>query len=105
MTERDNLIEQLTESLQQSIQIREQLQSQGEKLTTEVMQLRKQLNETLEIIKKPEWTRDHESVGNVFQRFQSTSSAQPTRNRKKIIKVVNMLINQIEIPKNTTHEN
>lgn len=63
MTERDNLIEQLTESLQQSIQIREQLQSQGEKLTTEVMQLRKQLNETLEIIKKPEWTRDHESVG------------------------------------------
>lgn len=44
--------------------MREQLQCQGEKLTNEVMQLRKQLNETLELIKKPDWTgRDQESIG------------------------------------------
>lgn len=63
LTERENLIEQLTESLQQSLQMREQLQTQGEQLNDEVMQLRKQLAEMLEMVKRPHWMPDQESVG------------------------------------------
>lgn len=63
ITERDQLIDKLTESLQQSMLVREQLQSQGERLTSEVVQLRKQLNETMDLIKKPHWMRENESSG------------------------------------------
>lgn len=63
ITYRENLIEQLTESLQQSMQMREQLQAQSSKLTGEVMQLRKQLADTMDMVKKPHWMRDQESCG------------------------------------------
>lgn len=67
LIERDNLIDQLTASLQQSMHVRENLQSQGDKLSTEVSHLRKQLSETLDQLKKPTWfsssNRDQESVG------------------------------------------
>lgn len=45
--------------------IREHLQHQGDKLSTEVSDLRKQLSETMEQMKKPTWfsNRDQESVG------------------------------------------
>lgn len=45
--------------------VRENLQSQGDKLSTEVSDLRKQLSETLDQLKKPTWfsNRDQESVG------------------------------------------
>lgn len=65
LIERDQLIDQLTASLQQSMHIREHLQHQGENLSTEVSDLRKQLSETMEQMKKPTWfsNRDQESVG------------------------------------------
>lgn len=39
------------------MQIREQLQSQSDRLTTEVSQLRKQLADSLDIIRRPDWMR------------------------------------------------
>lgn len=56
--ERDQLIEQLTDRLQQSINDREDMQKQSEKLTHEVEMLKKQLADTLELIKKPPQFRD-----------------------------------------------
>ncbi|CAD7081196.1 unnamed protein product [Hermetia illucens] len=61
LIQRDQLIEKLTESLQQSVKVREELQTQSEALSGEVQQLRKQLAETLEQFKKPYWPRDQES--------------------------------------------
>lgn len=52
ITERDDLIEQLTESLQQSMTVRAQLQEHSEKLSSEVMQLRDQLTNTIALIRK-----------------------------------------------------
>lgn len=56
--ERDQLIEQLTDRLQQSINDREDMQKQSEQLTHEVVMLKKQLADTLELIKKPPQFRD-----------------------------------------------
>lgn len=63
ISEREHLIEQLTESLQQSMQMREHSQIQCDKLTSEVVQLRKQLTDAMDAMRRPLWMRDHESVG------------------------------------------
>lgn len=61
LQERDTLIDQLTERLQQSIFDREELQKQGEVLTHEVEALKRQLADTLELIKKPPQFKDNVS--------------------------------------------
>lgn len=48
---RDDLIQQLTESLQQSLVHREDLQRQSEKFATEIIDLQQKLSETTEIVK------------------------------------------------------
>lgn len=60
--ERDTLIDQLTERLQQSILDREDLQKQGEVLTHEVEALKRQLADTLDLIKKPPQFKDNVSI-------------------------------------------
>lgn len=59
--ERDTLIDQLTERLQQSISDREELQKQSEVLTHEVDLLKRQLADTLELMKKPQQFRENVS--------------------------------------------
>lgn len=62
--ERENLIEQLTDSLQQSLLIRDQLQAQSDRLSSEVDLLRKQLADTTEVVRRPLWLRgDPDLVG------------------------------------------
>lgn len=58
LAERDQIIETLTASLQQNIRMNEQLRFQGDKLMTEVMQLRKQVSETGEFVRRTQWMRD-----------------------------------------------
>ncbi|KAG4070360.1 hypothetical protein HA402_006502 [Bradysia odoriphaga] len=58
LAERDQIIETLTASLQQNIRMNEQLRIQGDKLMTEVMQLRKQVSETGEFVRRTQWMRD-----------------------------------------------
>lgn len=72
LTKRDELIAKLTDSLQQSLTIRENLQSESEKLSTEVQLLRKQLTDAMETLKRPCWPRgDQES--NFGQRISEIS--------------------------------
>lgn len=62
--ERDNLITQLKESLQKSLQAREDLDVRTSNLTTEVQQLRRQIQELIESKRSQIWRRgDQESVG------------------------------------------
>lgn len=56
---RDNLIQQLTESLQQSILNREELQQQSENFAKEISLLQKQLSKTSNIIKQHQCTMEN----------------------------------------------
>lgn len=67
LNERDQLIEKLTEQLQLSVAEREELQQQGEKLTNEIGTLKRQLADTLELLKKPPQWR--ETVRMIFEIF------------------------------------
>ncbi|XP_075162394.1 pericentrin-like protein isoform X6 [Haematobia irritans] len=72
LSKRDELIAKLTDSLQQSLTIRENLQSESEKLSTEVQLLRKQLTDAMDTLKRPCWPRiDQES--NFGQRISEIS--------------------------------
>lgn len=71
LTKRDELIAKLNDSLQQSLTLRENLQAESEKLTNEVVILRKQLTEAMESCKKSFWPRDQES--NCGQRISEIS--------------------------------
>ncbi|XP_073837284.1 pericentrin-like protein isoform X4 [Musca autumnalis] len=72
LTKRDELIAKLTDSLQQSLTIRENLQAESEKLATEVQLLRKQLTDAMDSLKRPSWPRaDQES--NFGQRISEIS--------------------------------
>lgn len=51
LAHRDDLIQQLTESLQQSLIHREDLQRQGEKFANEIIELQQKLTETTAIVK------------------------------------------------------
>ncbi|XP_067648437.1 uncharacterized protein Plp isoform X13 [Eurosta solidaginis] len=57
LSRRDELIAKLTDSLQQSINVREQLQAESDKLTNEVQALRKQLTDALDTLRRPNWPR------------------------------------------------
>uniref|UniRef100_A0A1A9WE88 Pericentrin/AKAP-450 centrosomal targeting domain-containing protein n=1 Tax=Glossina brevipalpis TaxID=37001 RepID=A0A1A9WE88_9MUSC len=63
LSKRDELIAKLTDSLQQSLTTRENLQAESEKLNSEVQMLRKQLSETMDTMRKSYWPRDQESNG------------------------------------------
>uniref|UniRef100_A0A1A9US20 Uncharacterized protein n=1 Tax=Glossina austeni TaxID=7395 RepID=A0A1A9US20_GLOAU len=63
LSKRDELISKLTDSLQQSLTTRENLQAESEKLNAEVQILRKQLSEAMDTIRKSYWPRDQESNG------------------------------------------
>uniref|UniRef100_A0A1B0AJB8 Pericentrin n=1 Tax=Glossina pallidipes TaxID=7398 RepID=A0A1B0AJB8_GLOPL len=63
LSKRDELISKLTDSLQQSLTTRENLQAESEKLNAEVQILRKQLSEAMDAIRKSYWPRDQESNG------------------------------------------
>uniref|UniRef100_A0A1I8NVR8 Pericentrin/AKAP-450 centrosomal targeting domain-containing protein n=1 Tax=Stomoxys calcitrans TaxID=35570 RepID=A0A1I8NVR8_STOCA len=72
LTKRDELIAKLTDSLQQSLTVRENLQTESEKMSTEVQLLRKQLTDAMETLKRPCWPRvDQES--NFGQRISEIS--------------------------------
>lgn len=71
LSKRDELIAKLTDSLQQSLNVRENLQTESEKLSQEVLLLRKQLSEAMDSLKKPFWPRDQES--NCGQRISEIS--------------------------------
>lgn len=60
IVERDQLIEKLTDSLQSSLQAKEKLQEQGEKLAAEVLELKKQLTEAVDTLKKPNWNNNQQ---------------------------------------------
>ncbi|XP_053954601.1 pericentrin isoform X2 [Anastrepha ludens] len=57
LSRRDELIAKLTDSLQQSMNVREQLQTDSDKLTNEVQLLRKQLCDALDTLRRPTWPR------------------------------------------------
>ncbi|XP_055853886.1 pericentrin isoform X5 [Episyrphus balteatus] len=63
LSKRNDLIMKLQDSLQQSLHYRENLQSESEKLATEVQLLQKQLAEALENARRTGWPRDQESNG------------------------------------------
>ncbi|XP_037934625.1 golgin subfamily A member 4 isoform X3 [Teleopsis dalmanni] len=63
LSKRDELITKLSDSLQHSINVRENLQSEGEKLNMEIQLLRKQLADALESQRRSYWPREHESGG------------------------------------------
>lgn len=63
LTKRDELIAKLTDSLQQSLNVRENLQTESEKLNNEIQLLRKQLTEAMDSLRRPLWPRDQESNG------------------------------------------
>lgn len=72
--ERDKIIEQLTDSLKQSITIREQLHEQGERLTREISQLRKQYADTVDnindsVIRRANWLSGSNVVESTGQRL------------------------------------
>ena len=71
LNKRDELIAKLNDSLQQSLNVRENLQTELEKLNQEVGLLRKQLTEAMESSKKSYWPRDQES--NYGQRISEIS--------------------------------
>ncbi|XP_046808670.1 golgin subfamily B member 1 isoform X2 [Lucilia cuprina] len=71
LSKRDELIAKLNDSLQQSLSIREHLQTETEKLNHEINLLRKQLSEAMESCKKSYWPRDQES--NYGQRISEIS--------------------------------
>lgn len=62
--ERDKIIEQLTESLKQSLQIRDQLHDQSERLASEMSEVRKQFAETVESISGTTRKRNWLGTGN-----------------------------------------
>ncbi|KAI4457254.1 hypothetical protein MML48_8g00009887 [Holotrichia oblita] len=73
---RDNLIQQLTESLQQSILNREELQQQSENFAKEISLLQKQLSETSNIIKRHKCTMENverSPARSVKQQFRKKS--------------------------------
>nr|XP_036226737.1 golgin subfamily A member 4 isoform X3 [Bactrocera oleae] len=57
VSKRDELIAKLTDSLQQSINVRENLQMESDKLANEVQLLRKQLSDALDTLRRPNWPR------------------------------------------------
>ncbi|XP_050334849.1 centromere-associated protein E isoform X9 [Bactrocera neohumeralis] len=57
VSKRDELIAKLTDSLQQSMNVRENLQMESDKLASEVQLLRKQLTDALDTLRKPNWPR------------------------------------------------
>lgn len=57
LSRRDELISKLTDSLQQSMNVREQLQTDSDKLVNEVQMLRKQLSDALDTLRRPNWPR------------------------------------------------
>ncbi|XP_053688729.1 A-kinase anchor protein 9 isoform X2 [Sabethes cyaneus] len=60
----EELIENLVRTLKESLEARDESEKSVSKLTTEVNQLRKQLNDNIEAIKqRPHWMRDQESAG------------------------------------------
>ncbi|XP_055703878.1 pericentrin isoform X5 [Phlebotomus papatasi] len=61
IAERDRMIENLTTSLLQSTEAREDLQAQSDRLVVEVNQLRKQLAETADLLQRHSRPRDLES--------------------------------------------
>lgn len=64
LVEREHLIEQLTDSLQQSKVMNDQLQVQSDRLSAEVTQLRKQLADSADAVRRPLWMRgDHDLIG------------------------------------------
>lgn len=71
LNKRDELIAKLNDSLQQSLNVRENMQTELEKLNQEVAGLRKQLNEAMESSKKSFWPRDQER--NYGQRISEIS--------------------------------
>lgn len=71
--ERDKIIEQLTDSVKQSLLIREQLHEQSERLTKEISQLRKQYADTIdnfnESNRKANWLAGSNEVDGTGQRL------------------------------------
>ncbi|XP_011188348.1 A-kinase anchor protein 9 isoform X3 [Zeugodacus cucurbitae] len=57
VSKRDELIAKLTDSLQQSMNVRENLQMESDKLANEVQLLRKQLTDALDTLRRPNWPR------------------------------------------------
>lgn len=68
--ERDKIIEQLTESLKQSLQIRDQLHEQGERLTGEMSRLRRQMADTMDnVSRKRNWLTSGQAPESSGQRL------------------------------------
>lgn len=64
VSHRDDLIQQLTESLQQSLVHREELQKQGERFAAEIIELQSKLVETTEVIKEHKCAATYEVTDN-----------------------------------------
>ncbi|XP_017955731.1 pericentrin isoform X1 [Drosophila navojoa] len=71
LSRRDELIAKLTDSLQQSLNVRGQLQSDSERLSEEVQSLRRQLHEAIDAVKRSGGCPDQQ--GNIGQRISEIS--------------------------------
>ncbi|XP_017862905.1 PREDICTED: nuclear mitotic apparatus protein 1 isoform X9 [Drosophila arizonae] len=71
LSRRDEMIAKLTESLQQSLNVRGQLQSDSERLGEEVQSLRRQLHEAIDAVKRSGGWPDQQ--GNIGQRISEIS--------------------------------
>lgn len=100
---RDDLIQQLTESLQQSLINREDLQRQCEKFATEIIELQKKLTETTEIvknhkchIKETETTIEIDSENGEHKQLNSLSDV-PSDLREFLESYIKKKLNDVEM--------
>lgn len=99
---RDDLIQQLTESLQQSLAHREELQRQSEKFAAEIIELQRRLVETSEIVKQHKCEglkSDFSSLSDVpselrelFERYVKKKLEEMEENYKKQIEEYKVIV-------------
>ncbi|XP_030386056.1 pericentrin [Scaptodrosophila lebanonensis] len=73
LSRRDEMIAKLSDSLQQSLNIREQLQTDADRLNGEVQSLRRQLNEAIDSVKRWPRTLAPDQESNAGQRLSEIS--------------------------------
>lgn len=81
LSRRDDMIAKLTESLQQSLNVRGELQSDADRLSGEVQALRKQLQETIDTVKRNSgWSDQGQRISEISMDLISESDDDLDRN-------------------------
>lgn len=81
LSRRDDMIAKLTDSLQQSLNVRGELQSDADRLSGEVQALRKQLQDTIETVKRNSgWSDQGQRISEISMDLISESEDELERN-------------------------